>query len=113
MYAEYSRLVINENGYMESSLFNQLLDDVKIFIDNDVSREHQLYAIGKDFLERKNKSKEYLEQLKLTLGEDWNTIRFRHCVRLGADIENAGLGTLSRATLIGALLYQKEKLLRG
>lgn len=113
MYAEYSGLVINEKGYMESSVFNQLLDDVKLFIDKEVNREHQIYAIGKSFLERKDKNEDYLEQLKLTLGDDWKTIRFRNLVRLGADIENAGLGTLSRATLIGALLYQKEKLQRG
>lgn len=113
MYAEYSGLVINENGYMDSSSFNLLLDDVKKFMDNEVNREHQIYAIGKSFLERTNKNEEYIGQLKSILGNDWKNIRFRNLVRLGADIENAGLGTLSRATLIGALLYQKEKLLRG
>ena len=113
MYAEYSGLVINETGYMESSLFNQLLNEIKIFIDEDVNREHQIYAIGKSFLEQKNKKEEYLEQIKSLLGNDWKALRFRNLVRLGADIENAGLGTLSRATLLGALLYQKEKLRRG
>jgi hypothetical protein len=113
MYAEYSGLVISETGYMESIVFNQLLDDIKIFIDEDVNREHQIYAIGKSFLEQNKKKEEHLEQLKKMLGEDWKALRFRNLVRLGADIENSGLGTLSRATLIGALLYQKEKLLRG
>lgn len=113
MYAEYSGLVINKQGYMESSLFNQLLDDLKIFLDADVNREHQFYTIGKSFLENNKNNKEYIDQLKLILGDDWKAIRFRNCVRLGADIDNAGLGILSRPTLIGALLYQKEKLLRG
>lgn len=113
MYAEYSGLVINETGYMESPFFNQLLDDVKTFIDEDVTREHQIYAVGKSFLQLNKNKEEYLEQIKKILGEEWKALRFRNLVRLGADIENAGLGTLSRATLIGALLYQKEKLQRG
>lgn len=113
MYAEYSGLVFNENGYMDSPVFNKLLDDVKEFIDREVNREHQIYAIGKSFLEQNLKKEQHVEQLKKILGDDWKALRFRNLVRLGADIDNAGLGTLSRATLIGALLYQKEKLLRG
>ncbi|HAU0369105.1 TPA: conjugal transfer protein TraD [Legionella pneumophila] len=113
MYAEYTGLVFGKNGYMDSDLFIVLLDGLKKFIDEDVNREHHLYSIGKSYLQRKNKNGEYLSQLKSILGHDWKNIRFRNLVRLGADLENAGLGTLSRATLIGALLYQKEKLQRG
>ncbi len=112
MYAEYSGLVFNENGYMDSPVFNKLLEDMKEFIDREITREHQIYAIGKSYLQQNLKKTDHVEQLKIILGEDWRALRFRNLVRLGADIDNAGLGTLSRATLIGALLYQKEKLLR-
>jgi hypothetical protein len=113
MYAEYSGLVISEQGYMESSVFNIFLEDIKKFLDEEVSREHQVYAIGKSFLDLNKKKEDHLAQIKKILGDDWKALRFRNLVRLGADIENAGLGTLSRATLIGSLLYQKEKLLGG
>ncbi|MBA2710466.1 MAG: hypothetical protein H0U57_07745 [Tatlockia sp.] len=113
LYAEYSGLVFNEKGYMDSPSFNKLLEDLKLFIDLDISREHQIYAIGKSYLERNKKREQHLYYLKTILGDDWKAVRFRNLVRLGADIDNAGLGTLSRATLIGALLVQKEKLLRG
>ena len=113
LYAEYSGLVLNETGYMESSVFTLLLNDVKQFMDENISSEHQIYAVGKSFLELNKGKKEYLDELKTILGNEWKASRFRNLVRLGADIENSGLGSLSRATLIGALLYQKEKLLRS
>lgn len=111
MYAEYSGLVISEAGYMKSSTFNNLLEDIKTLLDENVNMEHHLYAIGKSFLDSKNKNEVHLTNIKEILGNDWNALRFRNLVRLGADIENAGLGSLSRATLVGAFLYQKEKLL--
>ena len=110
MYAEYSGLVINEMGYMESSVFNAVLEDVKNLLDEDVHREHKLYSLGKSFFELNKKKEDHLDNIKKILGDDWKALRFRNLVRLGADIENAGLGGLSRATLIGSLLYQKEKL---
>lgn len=113
MYAEYSGLVISEAGYMDSSSFKILLEAVKLFLDEEVSREHQIYAIGKSFLDLNKKKEDHLASMKKILGDNWKTLRFRNLVRLGADIENAGLGTLSRATLVGSLLYQKEKLLGG
>lgn len=48
--------------------------------------------------------------IKNVLGEQWESIRFQNLVRLGADIENANLASLPRATLVGGLLYQKEKM---
>jgi hypothetical protein len=51
-----------------------------------------------------------LQHIKIIAGDNWKSVRFKHLVRLGADIENAGLDTLPRATLVGALLYQKEKI---
>ncbi|MBA2649171.1 MAG: conjugal transfer protein TraD [Legionella sp.] len=93
---------------MESSVFVKLLDEVKAFLDEDVDREYQIYAIGKSFLELKKNKEEFLETLKKILGADWKNLRFRNLVRLGADIENAGLSTLSRATLVGALLYYQR-----
>lgn len=113
MYAEYSGLVITETGYMDSSLFKQILEDVKTFLDGEANREHQLYTLGKSFLDSKKEKEKHLAHIKKIFGEEWSALRFRHLVRLGADIENAGLSTLARATLIGSFLYQKEKLLGG
>lgn len=113
MYAEFSGLVLTETGYMDSSSFNEVLEKIKTLLDEEVNKEHQLYVIGKSFLESKKRNDAHLANIKKMLGNDWNALRFRNLVRLGADIENAGLGTLSRATLIGSFLYQKELLLGG
>lgn len=113
MYAEYSGLVFDEQGYMDSHSFNKILNEIIEFLDKMITREHQIYAIGISFLKHNVKKIQHAEQLKKILGSDWKALRFRNLVRLGADIENAGLGTLSRATLIGALLYYKEKFLCG
>ena len=113
MYAEYSGLVLTKQGYMDSSVFTKLLEEIKTLLDEDVSTEHALFTLGKTFLESKSKNERHLINIKMILGDDWNAVRFRNLVRLGADIENSGLGTLSRATLVGAFLYQKEKLLGG
>lgn len=113
MYAEYSGLVLTSKGYMDSSVFTKLLEEIKTLLDDEVSKEHALFTLGKTFLESKKRNESHLENIKKMLGDDWNAVRFRNLVRLGADIENSGLGSLSRATLVGAFLYQKEKLLGG
>lgn len=109
MYAEYSGLVFNEKGYMDSLVFLKILEEAKRFLDEKTDREQQLHAIGTYFLEHYKKEQSHLVSIKNSLGEDWKTLRFRNLVRLGADIESSGLGSLSRATLMGVLLYQKEK----
>lgn len=80
-------------------------------MDEDLSREQQFYVIGKSFLSLQNQNEEKLIFIKTLLGEDWKKIRFRNLVRLGADIENAGLGDLSRAVLVGSMVYKNKKLL--
>ena len=109
LYAAYSGIVINNEGYINSVLFSKILDDVKEHLDSDLDIEHQLYLIGERFLKLNKNDGSNLESIKKIAGEDWKTVRFQNVVRLGADIENAGLETLPRATLVGALLYQKEK----
>jgi hypothetical protein len=111
MYAEFSGLVFSETGYMDSALFCSILEQAKEFLDGQVNREHKLYSLGKSFLEINKNKETHLALVKKILGDDWKSLRFRNLVRLGADIENSGLGTLSRPTLIGSLLYQKEKIL--
>ena len=64
------------------------------------------------FLDSTKKEPQHVERLNILLGDTWKTIRFRNLVRLGADIENAGLASLAKPTLIGALLFLKEKQLR-
>lgn len=94
---------------MDSPAFLIALKDMKLFLDGQTQREQQLHTIGTFFLEHYKKENDHLTKVKNSLGEDWKALRFRHLVRLGADIESSGLGSLSRATLMGALLYQKEK----
>ncbi|MDQ5930282.1 MAG: hypothetical protein QG594_2069 [Bacteroidota bacterium] len=113
LYAEYTGLALNENGYIDSASFNDLLDEIKIILGEKSDNEHQLYEIGKAFLDLKKNDKDRLTKISDFLGENWKTLRFQNLVRLGADIENAGLASLSRATLVGALLTQKEKMNEG
>lgn len=113
MYAEYSGLVVSENGYMDSLTFIQLLDEITLYLNNETDREHDLYSIGKNFLALRLNDNNHLAPIKIFYGDNWEATRFQNLVRLGADIANAGLGSLPRPTLVGALLYQKEKLIRG
>lgn len=81
-------------------------------MDDEVDREHALYAIGKSFIELQKNKNDNLVVIQNKLGENWKALRFQNLVRLGSDIENTGLAALSRATLVGALLYQKEKMIK-
>lgn len=112
MYAECSGLVYCAKGYMDSARFIILLNKIKDFLDEDINHEHHLFVLGKSFLNSKNKNAS-VHDIKNSLGDDWRAIRFSNLVRLGADIENAGLGTLSRATLVGSFLYQQHKLMHS
>ena len=111
MYAEHSGLVLSQEGYMPSPLFIEQLDTIKAFMDEDVSLEPQLYALGRAFFSQPTNNEKNMPFLKGLFGEAWKKQRFMHLVRLGADIENSGLGTLPRPVLVGALLYQNAKLL--
>ena len=110
MYAEHSGLVLSSVGYMPSSLFIKHLNTIKAFMDEDVFLEPQLYALGRAFLSQPRENQKNTIALKCVLGDAWKKQRFMHLVRLGADIENAGLDTLARPVLVGALLYQNAKL---
>jgi len=111
LYAEYSGLVLTDNGYIDSVLFIDMLNAAKQYIDDEPDNEHALYTLGKAFLARK-KNDAYLDAIKDKLGSDWKALRFQHLVRLGADIHKVGLSSLTRATLVGVLLFQKEKLFK-
>ena len=78
-------------------------------LNDDVDMEHHFYSIGKWFLELNKSNENELMLIENRLGENWESIRFQNLVRLGADIKNANLESIPRATLVGALLYQKEK----
>lgn len=110
LYAEYTGIIINDNGYIDSDEFNAILEDVNKCFNDDLDMEHHFYSIGKWFLELNRNDESTLFLIKKILGEHWESIRFQSLVRLGADIENANLASISRATLVGALLYQKEKM---
>jgi hypothetical protein len=71
--------------------------------------EHHFYSIGKWFLDLDRRDKSTLSLIKNKAVDNWESVRFQNLVRLGADIENANLSSIPRATLVGALLYQKEK----
>lgn len=113
LYAEYTGLALNENGYIDSAPFNALLEEIKVRLDEKADNEHRLYEMGKAFLDLKKNDKDRLTEISNLLGENWKALRFQNLVRLGADIENAGLSFLSRPTLVGALLTQKEKMNEG
>lgn len=81
---------------------NQCLDDY-------LEMENHFYLIGKSFLELNKNSSVSLIAIKNKFGDTWEAMRFQNLVRLGADIRNANLESIPRATLVGALLYQKEK----
>lgn len=110
LYAEYTGIVIDKNGYIDSYQFNKILDDVNKCLNDDSDIEHHFYSIGKWFLDLNKNDDGSLILIKKMLGEKWESVRFQNLVRLGADIENANLASISRATLVGALLYQKEKM---
>lgn len=110
MYAEYSGLVVLENGYMDSVTFIYLLNQITEYLDSEIAIEHHLYTIGKKFLALQLNDKQHLDIIQKIYGVDWKTSRFHNLVRLGADIDNACLGSLPRPTLVGAFLYLKEKL---
>lgn len=109
MYAEYTGIVISEEGYISSDAFNQILTDIKAHLNSDDNTEHKLYSIGEWFLKLHKNDETNLQYIKKMAGDNWKSVRFKNVVRLGADIEKSGLDTLPRATLVGALLYQKEK----
>ena len=76
---------------------------------NEEEMEHHFYAIGKWFLSLNRNNNTALTVMSNVLGNEFESIRFQSLVRLGADIENANLASIPRATLVGALIYQKEK----
>lgn len=110
LYAEYTGIIINKNAYIDSDVFNKILEDVNTLLNNDLDMEHHFYSIGKWFLEINKNDEGTLMLIKKMFGENWESMRFQNLVRLGADIENAGLASIPRATLVGALLYKKEKM---
>lgn len=81
---------------------------MKQHLDSEAEIESNLYSIGEWFIKLNKNNDKNLDHIKKIAGDDWKNFRFKNVVRLGADIENAGLSTLPRATLVGALLYQKE-----
>lgn len=109
LYAEYTGIIIKENGYIGSDEFNKILEDVNKCLNDDLEMEHHFYSIGKWFLELNKNNDSALMLIKNKLGESWESMRFQNLVRLGADIKNAHLESIPRATLVGSLLYQKEK----
>ena len=110
LYAEYTGIIINDNGYIDSGDFNAILEDVNKCLNDDLDMERHFYSIGQWFLELNKNDESTLILIKKMLGEHWEAMRFQNLVRLGADIENASLSSIPRATLVGAFLYQKEKM---
>lgn len=73
--------------------------------------EHDCYKRGQQAFESKAfmEDTKTLASLPALFGVNWKQIRYHHLVRLGADIERAGLGDYPKATLLGSmLLYQQE-----
>lgn len=81
---------------------------MKQHLDSEAEIESNLYSIGEWFIKLNKNHEENLGHIKKIAGDDWKNFRFENVVRLGADIKNAGLSTLPRATLVGAFLYQNE-----
>ena len=109
LYAEYTGIVVKGHEYIDSNEFNEILNNVNNSFDDYVDIEQQFYLDGKLFLEENKSNLDMISSSKEALGNNWKSVRFQNLVRLGADIENAGLSSAPRATLVGALLYQKEK----
>jgi hypothetical protein len=101
---------VNNNGYIHSDLFKEILNDVNKSLNEELDMEHHFYLLGKSFLELNKNNNSTLDFIKNKFGDNWESVRFNNIVRIGADIENTGLASIPRATLVGALLYQKEKL---
>jgi hypothetical protein len=108
LYAERTGVVFDESGYISSDKFKLLLDSVVALIDTP-GQEHALYCRGREFLEnhKKEASHRYPTSLKEGDAGMAKTLRFHELVRFGADIINAGLSSLPKATLVGAFLYNK------
>lgn len=113
MYAEYSGLVIHENGYIDSITFINFLNRIIEHLDTEPAIEHLLYTVGKNFLASRLNDNAHIHTIQKSYGSNWKVLRFQNLVRLGADINNAGLDSLPRPTLVGAFLYQKEGLRQG
>lgn len=105
LYAEQSGIAFKKNDYIEE---NDLLDIVKIVrnLVDDPTKEHLLYTLGITLLKQKPLHMgSHLMKSLFTNEHDFQKYRFHRLVKIGAVIENHGLTTLNKATMIGAFTY--------